>query len=83
MFEACVWLILGSLLAYTVVIDWQSGEMRLPRAGSGRPLRRVLRRRDFPLMFVTLLGVRVFAVIAFGLILTGRLLTLIQESISK
>ena len=77
LFEAIVWIVVGTLTAFRVTSDWRRGEMILPRRG-GRRNRRPLQRAEYPLIFVTILGLKVAAAVLLTLLLTGRLMPLIQ-----
>ena len=78
MYDLIVWLAVGAVLTFTIVQDCRAGEIRLPRRGHSRRPRTPLRRSEYPLLFVTILTIRVLGALALVLLLTGKLLPLLE-----
>lgn len=82
MFDVLVWGLIGAILVWTIFADLKAGTMRLPRPGGpARGKRQLLKRAEYPLVFMSMLVLRTLASIVLALILTGRLLPLLQWGI--
>lgn len=79
--EIFVWVLIGGILVYSIREDLREGAMRLSRPGGGRRQRQKLKRAEHPMLFVTMHIVRVFGAVVLGLLLTGRLIPLLQSGI--
>lgn len=74
MSELLVWLIIGVGLAYVTNHDLRDGQVIIPNRRG--PV--YVRRAEYPLLFFAMISVRVLGGLFLILLLTGRLLPLIQ-----